>query len=106
MQDQPKAKATILATELDSILNEVVLVDVRDPEENEECKIPDSKLIPLYEIEDRAKNELDIDSSIVVYCAHGIRSMDALFRLKLMGFKNVKSLTGGIEAWLQHKNGS
>jgi rhodanese-related sulfurtransferase len=39
--------------------------------------------------------------SMVFYCHTGKRSMDAASYFAGHGFKNVKSLTGGIDAWSQ-----
>ncbi len=36
---------------------------------------------------------------IVTYCHHGIRSVSAGAFLERLGFTNVHSLTGGIDAW-------
>lgn len=92
--------ATITAEELKSCLGEVKLVDVRQPEEHAEAHIEGCVLIPLGELDDRASKELKKNEAIVVYCAHGMRSLDALMRLKMAGYENVRSLEGGIAAWL------
>ncbi len=74
------------------------LIDVRQPEENAESRIPGSTLIPLGELNQRA-SEVDQDVPTIVYCASGIRSLDALMALKQLGFKQVQHLEGGIHAW-------
>lgn len=76
-----------------------VLVDVREPEEWATGIIPNSHLISLGDLMARALTELNPESTIVTYCAHGIRSLHALHALKHLGFENVRSLDGGIEAW-------
>ena len=91
----------ITAAELKRCLNEVKLLDVREPEEFEESRIEGCTLIPLGELHLRALKELDPVSDIVVYCAHGIRSMHAVMGLQQMGFERVRSLHGGIEAWFE-----
>jgi adenylyltransferase/sulfurtransferase len=93
----PKELKAILSEKADSI----TLVDVREPEEHAECKIGGEKLIPLAELTMRAPTELDTESDIVVYCAHGVRSMHALMGLKRLGFEKVRSLEGGIAHWLE-----
>ena len=77
-----------------------VLVDVREPNEYEICKIPGSKLIPLGDIVKRA-NELDSADDIVLQCHFGGRSAKATELLQGLGFKKVKNLAGGIDAWSQ-----
>ncbi len=75
------------------------LVDVRQPWESQLATLPGSMLIPLNELPQRA-SELPQDSlAVVVYCHHGIRSLSAASYLQRLGFENVKSLTGGIDAW-------
>jgi len=78
----------------------VYLVDVRQPWENEYCKLPGSVLIPLPELPARiAEVEPPEKALIVVYCHHGIRSLSGAAILQNAGFDNVASLAGGIEAW-------
>ncbi len=77
-----------------------VLVDVREPHEYQIAKIPGSKLIPLGEVMQRAK-ELDTADDIVVHCRSGARSAKAIQELKKLGFKRLKNLKGGILAWSQ-----
>jgi adenylyltransferase/sulfurtransferase len=76
----------------------ITLLDVREPYEYEICSIKGSKLIPLDELPDRV-NELDTADEIVVHCHTGARSAKAVMLLKELGFKKVKNLQGGIEAW-------
>ncbi len=90
---------TITPAELKPLLGQVVVLDVREPEENQEVRIEGSKLIPLDEISGRAQAELDPDSEIIIYCAHGVRSLQALLGLRQLGFENLRSLEGGISSW-------
>ena len=55
-------------------------------------------MIPLRELEER-KSELGAVDGMVVYCHHGIRSNAAVAMLKRAGFRNVRNLVGGIDAW-------
>src|SRR4051794_16094317 len=92
----------ITAPELKSCIGKVTLVDVREPEEFAEHRIEGCKLIPLGELQQRAASELDKDADIVVYCAHGVRSMQGMMALKTMGFKKLRSLEGGIFSWEEY----
>lgn len=76
------------------------LLDVREPEEWEICKLPGAKLIPLGNLPERV-SELDSADDIVAYCHTGMRSGRATAFLKQMGFAKVKNLTGGIDAWAE-----
>jgi len=80
--------------------NNVVVLDVREYHEYDICNIEGSVLIPLGEIADRI-DELNEDDEIIVHCHHGGRSMKATQYLKDKGFKNVKNLAGGIDAWAE-----
>lgn len=76
-----------------------VLLDVREPWENEEARIEGSVLIPLGQIQSRAGKELDPKSRIVAICHHGQRSMSATAWLRDQKYERVQSLHGGIDAW-------
>ena len=89
----------ITSEELKPLLGKVTLVDVREPEEHAESRIEGCKLIPLGEVTRRAATELNPEDDIVIYCAHGVRSMHALAAMQRMGFDKLRSLDGGICAW-------
>jgi sulfur-carrier protein adenylyltransferase/sulfurtransferase len=74
------------------------LLDVRQPGEYENARIPGAKLIPLPELTDRIK-ELDPEKPVITYCAIGGRSRAAAQLLKGKGFNQVFNLSGGIKAW-------
>ena len=76
----------------------VVLLDVRESHEHEIVRIEGSTLIPLSELHLRT-NELDTADTVVTYCHHGQRSLQAIATLEKFGFKKLKHLRGGIDAW-------
>ncbi len=81
----------------------LILVDCRRPDEYAICRINGSRLIPLADIVARAE-DLETDDGgrsapIVVHCHMGVRSMKATLALRELGFPNVQSLAGGIDAW-------
>jgi len=94
----------IRSDELRGILSKnpesIVLLDVRQPEEHAEAKIGGEILIPLGDLSKRAQKELDPSKEIIVYCAHGVRSLHAVMGLKSMGFDRCRSLAGGIADYL------
>lgn len=77
-----------------------VLIDVRTPVEQQVSRIPGAVSIP-YEQLGNHLDELDRDQTIVVFCRVGKRSARALKLLREAGFKQVKNLTGGINAWVE-----
>jgi sulfur-carrier protein adenylyltransferase/sulfurtransferase len=78
-----------------------VLVDVREPFELEISKLPwEHKLIPVNEVVNRV-HELSSADDIVVVCRTGARSGQATQFLNSIGFKKVRNLVGGINAYAQ-----
>ena len=78
------------------------LIDVREPSEYGICNIEGATLIPLGDIEAKDTallNGLSPDDEIVLHCKAGVRSMKALKALEDMGFRNLKSMRGGINEW-------
>ena len=75
-----------------------LLLDVREEDEVRLCALPDSLHIPMNLIPLR-HNELPDDVPIIVYCHHGIRSLNVARYLAHVGFENVANLQGGIDAW-------
>ena len=73
------------------------LLDVRETFEAEMASIG-GQLIPMSLIPLKF-NELDPEKEIVVYCHSGSRSMRVVHFLLNKGFKNVRNLDGGIDAW-------
>jgi rhodanese-related sulfurtransferase len=75
-----------------------LVIDVREPFELARGFIPGSVHIPMGAIAFRL-DELPHDRAIVVYCHLGERSWSVAHFLARRGFREVKSLHGGIEAW-------
>jgi adenylyltransferase/sulfurtransferase len=78
----------------------VYLLDVRQPWEHEQAALPNSVLIPLPQLAARYREvQPPAGALVVAYCHHGIRSLSAGALLEQVGFQEVASLAGGIEAW-------
>jgi adenylyltransferase/sulfurtransferase len=78
----------------------LVVVDVREPMETARGVIPGARLIPLGTLLERIGEIRDEGKAVVVYCAHGQRSLHAALQLRDRGVGRTQSLRGGIEAWL------
>ena len=78
--------------------DDVDLIDVREPHEWQIAHLPQATLIPLNNVPARLA-ELDSSREIVLHCHHGQRSMRALEFLHQAGFRKLKNLRGGIDAW-------
>jgi adenylyltransferase/sulfurtransferase len=92
----------ISAVELKARLDrgdDLLIVDVREPQEYQINKIPGSVLIPLGDVPKRY-NELDPSQEIVVQCKVGGRSAKAADFLRSVGFTRVINLKGGILDWI------
>ena len=85
--------------------DKLVLLDVREPWENQLAKLDNSILIPLGTLPN-SLSKLDRNAEIIAYCHHGMRSGDATEFLLQQGFSNVRNLIGGIDAWSIQVDGS
>ena len=74
------------------------IIDVREPHELEISRLEGATLIPLGQLAARL-SELDSAQDMVVFCKSGSRSARALELLVSAGFRKVKNLKGGINAW-------
>ena len=79
---------------------ELLLLDVREPDEYARTRIEGSRLIPLGQLGERLSELADWrEREFVVHCHHGGRSEKACKLLRAAGFARVTNLDGGIEAW-------
>ncbi len=74
------------------------LIDVREPHELAISSLPGEELFPLGQLAARLP-ELDSAQEMVLFCGSGTRSRRALELLVSAGFKKVKNLKGGLNAW-------
>ena len=80
---------------------DVFLLDVREPQEFAEFKIPGAVNIPLSQLfMPGSQSQLPKDKKIVTICSHGNRSMVATFALAQNGLEST-SLVGGMSLWNQ-----
>jgi rhodanese-related sulfurtransferase len=79
---------------------EAVIVDVREKGEWDEGYIPDAVHISRGTIElDIEEKVPDTNAMIICHCGGGGRSALAAESLRKMGYKNVRSMAGGLKAW-------
>jgi monothiol glutaredoxin len=75
----------------------IEIFDVRSPEEQETAALPSTR-----SLDDEAEQyigKLDRDTPLYFICHHGSRSMEAANYFRAKGFRDVSSITGGIDAW-------
>lgn len=84
--------------------DDVFLLDVREPQEYSEFRIPGAVNIPLSRLfMPGAQSEIPKDKKIITICSHGNRSMVATFALAQNGIE-ATSLVGGMALWNQVLN--
>ena len=79
----------------------VSLLDVREPAEYQQARIEGAMLVPMNTVP-AALQELDAkagEALLVVYCHHGVRSLNVANWLRNQGVENVVSMAGGIHRW-------
>jgi adenylyltransferase/sulfurtransferase len=77
---------------------QTVLLDVREDFEVQICALPNKHHLPLRQL-NHTFTSLPKETTIIVYCHHGIRSLRAVEFLRQNGYKSTTSLKGGIAAW-------
>lgn len=83
----------------------IVLIDVRTPEEFQQGHLEGAKLINFYDanFQDEVK-KLDQAKKYVVYCRSGGRSAKSVDAMKKLGFSEVYNMSGGVLAWQRAQN--
>ncbi len=79
---------------------ELLVLDVRSPQELREGAIPNSRLVPFWDLA-KGVFKPDPDKPLLVVCAVGGRSFMAGQFLARNGVREVYNLKGGIAAWKQ-----
>lgn len=77
------------------------LIDVREPEEYALARIEGSDLIPVREVRSalQSREARADEGTLIVYCHHGVRSLNVVNWLREQGIDACQSMAGGIEAW-------
>lgn len=96
---------TITPLEAKSLIEtrqDLLLVDVRSPEEFQGGTLPGATLIPFW---DFAKGRYDLprDKPILLICAVGGRSLACGQLLASQGYREVYNLKGGLDAWVEQR---
>jgi len=79
---------------------EVSLIDVRETDEWDQGYIPGASHVSRSYLEQQIDAAVpDRDAPVVLYCAGGIRSLFAGQVMRAMGYTNIRSMSGGFQAW-------
>lgn len=79
----------------------LALIDVREPFEHAIASIDGAELIPMNTVPARLTDlEAQADGAVlVVFCHHGMRSLNVVNWLRGQGVSACQSMAGGIDAW-------
>ena len=80
---------------------EARLLDCREPLEWDLARIEGAELIPMNTVpaEVQRIEAMADGTTLVVYCHHGVRSLNVANWLRGQGIENVQSMAGGIDDW-------
>jgi rhodanese-related sulfurtransferase len=75
------------------------MVDVREPFEHEQAHIQGAELIPMRRVPQSLESLRVTPGLLVVFCHHGMRSLQVVEWLRGQGLENCQSMAGGIYGW-------
>jgi adenylyltransferase/sulfurtransferase len=75
------------------------LIDVREPFEVQQASIDGAEVIPMRTISNSLAALEDEEKPIIVFCHHGMRSLQVVGWLREHGVDNCLSMAGGIDRW-------
>lgn len=82
---------------------DILLIDVREPDEYRQGHLASSINIPRGMLEFKISNEPSLQNltrRIIVYCKTSGRAALSVVAMQSMGFQNVVSMAGGFDAWV------
>jgi rhodanese-related sulfurtransferase len=75
------------------------LIDVREPFEFQQARIEGAELIPMRSVGQSLSSLENGKNTIVVFCHHGMRSLQVVGWLRQQGLEDCVSMSGGIDQW-------
>ncbi|GHU35051.1 rhodanese-like domain-containing protein [Betaproteobacteria bacterium] len=95
-------KSGLSPTQATMLINreDAQIIDVRGADEYAGGHLPDSRNIPLEQLEARVE-ELDKlkNTPLILVCQTGMRAVNACRQLEKLGFTKANNLSGGIAGW-------
>ena len=79
----------------------LTLIDVREPHEFQLARIAGAELVPMRAVPaelSRLDAQAD-DAPLIVFCHHGVRSLNVVNWLREQGVEACQSMAGGIDRW-------
>jgi adenylyltransferase/sulfurtransferase len=79
----------------------LALIDVREPGEFQLARIEGAELVPMRSVpaELSRLDERADDTPLIVFCHHGVRSLNVVHWLREQGVDACQSMAGGIDRW-------
>ncbi len=77
------------------------LIDVREPAEFALAALAGAELIPMNQVPASLSHleAREEEGPLIVFCHHGVRSLNVVTWLRRQGIEKCQSMTGGIERW-------
>jgi len=77
------------------------LIDVREPHEFALARVAGAELIPMRTVpgEFSRLDAIAEDATLIMYCQHGVRSLNVVNWLREQGVTGCQSMAGGIDRW-------
>ena len=79
----------------------LTLIDVREPDEFQLARMEGAELVPMRTVPGEL-SRLDAradDAPLIVFCHHGVRSLNVVHWLRQQGVGACQSMAGGIDRW-------
>ena len=97
-------KRSVEIDDIDSIIDKINLIDIREPYEYEDYSIKTAKNIPMKLLLAQPEKYLNKDKEYYILCEHAVRSSSACYALDEMGYNVVNVLRGMSEYYWVNSN--
>ena len=79
----------------------LTLIDVREPAEHQMSRIKSAHLMPMRTVPAglQVLESMADESELIVFCHHGVRSLNVVSWLREQGVEACRSMAGGIDRW-------
>ena len=81
--------------------DKLTLIDVREPGEFQQAQIEGAELIPMRTVPAQCQRlEAQAEHApLIIFCHHGVRSLNVVNWLREQGLSACQSMAGGIDRW-------
>ena len=79
----------------------LTLIDVREAVEHQMSRIEGAQLMPMRTVPAglQVLESIADESELIVFCHHGVRSLNVVHWLREQGVEACRSMAGGIDRW-------